>query len=84
MKGLHVITFLLLVIGGLNWLLVGLFQWDIGALFGGMSAMVSRVIYILVGLAAIVEVATHKKCCTMCSMKKEGGMSAGGQMGGNA
>ena len=44
----------LLVIGGLNWLLVGLLSWDIGDLFGGQSAIVSRVIYILVGLAAIL------------------------------
>lgn len=44
----------LLVIGGLNWLLVGLLSWDIGDLFGGQSAIVSRVIYILVGLSAIL------------------------------
>ena len=46
---------LLLIIGGLNWLLVGLFGWDIGMLFGGMEAMVSRVIYVLVGVAALYE-----------------------------
>lgn len=45
----------LLVIGGLNWLLVGLLKWDIGQLFGGQEAWISRIIYILVGLAAIVE-----------------------------
>lgn len=44
----------LLVIGGLNWLLVGLLSWDIGALFGGQEALVSRVIYVLVGLSALV------------------------------
>ena len=60
------ITFLLLVVGGINWLLVGLAGWDIGQLFGGMGATVSRVIYILVGLAAIVEVLTHKSNCKCC------------------
>jgi uncharacterized membrane protein YuzA (DUF378 family) len=45
----------LLVIGGLNWLLVGLLSWDIGDVFGGQDAMISRVIYILVGLAALVS-----------------------------
>lgn len=45
----------LLVIGGLNWLLVGLLGWDIGNLFGGQEALVSRIIYILVGLSAIVS-----------------------------
>ena len=57
---LHMITFLLLVVGGLNWLLVGLFGWDIGMLFGGQSALISQIIYILVGLSAIAEVAMHK------------------------
>lgn len=67
MKALHIISFILLVIGGLNWLLVGLFGWDIGQLFGGMTAVVSRVIYILVGLAAILEILGHKKNCAACS-----------------
>lgn len=44
----------LLVIGGLNWLLVGLLGWDVGELFGGQEAIVSRVIYILIGLSALV------------------------------
>ncbi len=44
----------LLVIGGLNWLLVGLLSWDIGSLFGGQDAIVSRIIYILVGLSALI------------------------------
>lgn len=65
-KGLHMVTFLLLVIGGLNWLLVGLFGWDVGELFGGQGAIVSRIIYVLVGLSAIAELACHKKCCTKC------------------
>lgn len=64
---LHNITFILLVIGGLNWLLVGLINWDIGAIFGGMSAIVSRIIYVLVGLSAIYEVATHWGRCKDCA-----------------
>jgi hypothetical protein len=66
MKGLHVVTFILLIVGGLNWLLVGLFGWEIGQLFGGMDAALSRIIYVLVGLAAVVELFSHKKCCKMC------------------
>jgi hypothetical protein len=64
---LHKLTFLLLVIGGLNWLLVGIFAWDIGSLFGGQMAIISRVIYILVGLSALYEIFTHKKNCKACS-----------------
>ncbi len=69
---MHFVTFLLLVIGGLNWLLLGLFGWDVGQLFGGQMAVISRVIYVLVGLSAIWELVSHKKCCKMC-----GGMGGG-------
>ena len=67
MKGLHMVAFTLLVIGGLNWLLYGIMGQDIGSWLGGMDAMVSRVIYVLVGLSAIYIVATHKKDCRACS-----------------
>ena len=71
MKGVHIVGFLLLVIGGLNWLVFGIWGYDIvGWLFGGMDSSISRAVYILVGLAAIVEVITHKKNCKVC----EGGM----------
>ena len=67
MKYLHVVSFILLIIGGLNWLAVGLFSWDIGMLFRGPMATVSRAIYVLVGLAAIFELLTHKKNCRECT-----------------
>lgn len=67
MKALHYIAFTLLIVGGLNWLLVGLFQWDIGTLFGGQYELASRAIYILVGLSTIVILATHRKDCKVCS-----------------
>ena len=48
------IALILSIIGGLNWGLVGLFRFDLVAyLFGGQTATVSRVIYTLVGRAAI-------------------------------
>ncbi len=49
------LAMILLIVGGINWLLVGLIGWDIGMLFGGMDMLISRVIYILVGLAALYE-----------------------------
>lgn len=67
MKGLHMVAFILLIVGGLNWLLVGLFGVDVGELaFGDMSATGAKVVYVLVGLAALYEVATHKKNCRAC------------------
>lgn len=67
MKGLHKIAFILLVIGGLNWLLVGVLGWDIGEIFGGQSEIISRIIYILVGISALIEVFGHKGVCKECS-----------------
>jgi len=67
MKAMHKIAFILLIIGGLNWLLVGLFAWDVGMLFGGQMAVISRIIYVLVGLSAIYLVCTHKSNCKDCS-----------------
>lgn len=44
----------LVLIGALNWLLVGLFQFDVVAyIFGGQEVLWSRVIYTLVGLAGV-------------------------------
>jgi hypothetical protein len=57
MRALNVITFVLLVIGGINWGLVGLFQFDLVAtLFGGQDAMLSRIVYTLVGLSALWQI----------------------------
>ena len=48
------VSLVLSIIGGINWLLVGLFRFDLVAyLFGGQAAMVSRVIYTIVGVAAL-------------------------------
>lgn len=56
MKALNVITLVLLIVGGLNWGLVGLFQFDlVAALFGGQDAMLSRIVYTLVGLSAVYQ-----------------------------
>ncbi len=67
MKALHSIAFILVIVGAINWLLVGVANgWDVGALFGGQDALISRIIYILVGLSGIYLVVTHKKTCRNC------------------
>ena len=63
MKTFHVVAFLLVIIGGLNWLLIGLFGWGVGDWLG---ASVARVVYILVGLSAAYLVVTHKNDCKAC------------------
>jgi uncharacterized membrane protein YuzA (DUF378 family) len=53
MKPLNGITLLLVIVGGLNWGLLGLFGFDlVAAIFGGGSAL-ARIVYILVGLSAL-------------------------------
>ena len=59
MKPLHWIALLLVIVGAVNWGLVGLFQFDlVAALFGGQTAPLSRVVYTLVGLSGVVVAAT--------------------------
>jgi uncharacterized protein len=60
MNGLKQIAVALLVIGGLNWGLVGTTGFDlVRAIFGEMT-LLSRIVYSLVGIAAIYQVATWR------------------------
>lgn len=70
---LHKISFVLVIIGGLNWLLEA-FGFGIGQY---LPATVAQIIYVLVGLSAIVLIFSHKKDCKMCEAK---GMPMQGQM----
>lgn len=65
MKGLHIISFILLIVGGLNWGLDALGYNVVELIFGAGS--IAKIVYILVALAAIYELATHKKNCRACS-----------------
>ncbi|HEX3039435.1 MAG TPA: DUF378 domain-containing protein [Caproiciproducens sp.] len=48
------IALLLVIIGGLNWGSIGIFNFDIvGWIFGGQTAMGSRIVFVLVALAAV-------------------------------
>ena len=67
MKALHKVTFILLVIGGLNWGLE-FFGWGIGSWSFLSSGLVSLV-YLLVGISALVEIFTHKNNCKHCETK---------------
>ncbi len=61
MKTIDVIAAILLVVGGLNWGLVGIAQFDLVAtLFGGSDAALARVVYSLVGLSALWQAASFK------------------------
>lgn len=61
MTALNILTRVLLIVGGLNWGLVGLFGFDlVAAIFGEMSAL-SRIVYTLVGLSALYQITTLVK-----------------------
>lgn len=54
MRIVNLIAFILTIIGGINWLCIGIFQFDfVAGLFGTQSAIGSRIIYILVGISAL-------------------------------
>lgn len=51
---LDIIALILTIIGGINWGLIGIFQFDLVAwIFGGQDAILSRIIYTLVGITAL-------------------------------
>jgi uncharacterized membrane protein YuzA (DUF378 family) len=78
MKALDIVVTVLLLIGGLNWGLMGFFNFNlVGAIFGEATAL-SRVIYALVGLSALYEffgftfgfkAIQHRWCETPASVK---------------
>jgi uncharacterized protein len=56
MRKMDMLAAILLVVGGLNWGLWGAFQFDlVAALCGGSTALLSKVVYVLVGLAAVYQ-----------------------------
>ncbi|NGX39446.1 MAG: hypothetical protein KR126chlam1_00775 [Chlamydiae bacterium] len=56
MRALDIISAVLLIIGGLNWGLIGFFEYNlIGAIFGEMSGL-TRIIYSLVGISALYQI----------------------------
>ncbi len=57
MRSINLATLALLIVGGLNWGLVGLFDFDlVAAIFGDMS-LLSRIVYALVGASALAQLA---------------------------
>ena len=67
MKAVHMVAFLLVIVGALNWGLVGLGGVNLVQVLFGTFPMLVRVIYILVGVSAVVLLITHMKDCKVCS-----------------
>ena len=61
MKLLYYIALTLVIIGAINWLLIGLFSFDLVAtLFGSMSVL-SRIVYVLVGISGLICLGIYPK-----------------------
>ena len=67
MKNLHMVSFILVVIGALNWGLVGLMDLNLVEMLFGEYQTIEQVVYILVGLAGVHLVLTHKSDCHTCA-----------------
>lgn len=70
MKALHMVAFTLLLIGGLNWGLTAFHFNVVEKIFG--AGTITMLIYILVGLSALLELFTHKGACKTCGSKPAG------------
>jgi len=81
MKKLDVIVWILLVIGGINWGLVGLFDFNlVAAIFNPVSTVLTRIIYVIVGLTAIYELVEAKAMAQRwCMRVREHGESKGAE-----
>ena len=66
MKGLHMVAWVLVIIGALNWGLEA-FGWGVGQWLG---SSISMLVYVLIGLAGLYELFTHKSNCKMCGGDK--------------
>ena len=72
MKALNIITLLLIIIGGVNWLLVGAFQFDLVAtIFGGQDSALARIVYVLVGLSALYQLVPFSRALSVGEVNTE-------------
>ena len=64
-KALQAVTFILLVVGGLNWFMVGLADMNVVNMVLGNVPILERAVYVLVGLSAVYELINRKKRSVM-------------------
>lgn len=54
MRAMNLVTLVLIIIGGLNWLVMGVAGYDVlGTLFGGTGAPLARLVSVIIGLSAV-------------------------------
>lgn len=67
MKWLHMVSFLLMVVGAVNWGLVALFDMNIVDMVFGAGSQLGMMVYVLVGVSGVYQLVTHKNDCKVCS-----------------
>ncbi|MBP6044823.1 MAG: DUF378 domain-containing protein [Microgenomates group bacterium] len=67
MKWLHMVSFLLMVVGAVTWGTVALFQFNVVDMVFGVGSQLGMVVYVLVGVSGLYQMATHKGDCKVCS-----------------
>jgi len=67
MKWLHMVSFLLVVVGAVTWGTVVLFQFNVVDAVFGAGSQLGQMIYVLVGVSGLYQMATHKNDCKTCS-----------------
>lgn len=68
-KTLHMVAFLLVIVGALNWGLVGLFGFNLVNTLLSFMPVLEKVVYILVGISAVYIILGHKGDCKFCGKK---------------
>lgn len=67
MKALHMASYMVLWAGGLNWGLIGFFDFNLVEMLFGIN--LAKFVYMLVGLATVYVASTHMTDCKICSKK---------------
>ena len=65
-KGLHMLAYTLLWVGGLNWGLMGLFEVNVVEMLLSSVPSLERLVYVAVGVATVYVIATHMGDCKVC------------------
>lgn len=68
--GAHAVSSALVIIGALNWGLIGVVKFNLVTALVGRWPIGERIVYVLVGLAALMLL-TQSRCCPSCFGKKE-------------
>lgn len=75
MKAVHTIAFILVVVGAINWGLVGVnAEWNVVGMLLGRWPVVESVVYVLVGLSGLFLAFSHRRDCKECEPRAEAAM----------